>query len=242
GDAISAVSGTHCSHAVVQPGKAGVTRLPDGVDPATASLFVMPAVGLAGVDMANPRMGDVVVVHGCGPIGLGVVAACAHRGCRVIAVDIDDDRLERASALGADHLINSSQRPAEEQIADLLPDGTNGADVVFESTGLPQCIDPAIRLCRPYGTFVWQGNYGEHPIQMRFLEPHARRLTMYFPCDDGGPPCRQAVLKNMAVGALPWQHTITHRVEPTEAVALYHRMLKDQAADLVSAVIKWSDA
>ena len=46
-----------------------------------ASLFVMPAVGLYGVDMANPRMGDTVVVYGVGMIGLGVVAACAQRGC-----------------------------------------------------------------------------------------------------------------------------------------------------------------
>lgn len=41
-----------------------------------------------------------------------------------------------------------------------LTDGA-GADFVFESTGRPDCIDAAIRLCRPFGCFVWQGNYGD---------------------------------------------------------------------------------
>jgi hypothetical protein len=50
-----------------------------------AAMFVMLAVGLHGVDMANPRLGQKVVVYGVGLIGLGVVA-CVHRGCFVIAV------------------------------------------------------------------------------------------------------------------------------------------------------------
>ncbi|MFA9480337.1 zinc-binding dehydrogenase [Phycisphaerales bacterium AB-hyl4] len=236
GEPISPVSGTHCSHAVVPPGRIGTAVLPEGVDPASASLFVMPAVGLAGVDMANPRIGASVIVHGVGPIGLGVVAACAHRGCRVIAIDLDDHRLKLAAAFGAEQLINATKKPAAEQVADLLPDG---ADVVFEATGLPSCIDPAIRMCRTFGTFVWQGNYGAQPIQMQFMEAHMRRLTMYFPCDDGGPACRHAVLSNMARGGLAWDRTITHRVSASDAPALYTRMLAGQAGDVIGAVVQW---
>jgi threonine dehydrogenase-like Zn-dependent dehydrogenase len=70
----------------------GVDHMIPGVEMDVACMFVMPAVGLYGVDMTNPRMGQTVVVYGTGLIGLGVVAACAHRGCVVLAVDLNEKR------------------------------------------------------------------------------------------------------------------------------------------------------
>lgn len=239
GQAVSSVSGTHCSHAVIDLETThGVAMLPEGVSEDAASLFVMPAVGLYGVDMANPRMGQTVVVHGAGMIGLGVVAACAHRGCVVVAVDLDAKRLAMAATLGADHILDATACNVAEEVRKLAP---QGADVVFETTGIPACIDPAIELCRPLGTFVWQGNYGAAPVSMHFLPPHGRRLTMVFPCDDGLAPCRRAVLKNMALGALHWDATITHRVAPEDAPALFESINKNEAPEVVGAVIRWSD-
>jgi 2-desacetyl-2-hydroxyethyl bacteriochlorophyllide A dehydrogenase len=239
GSPVSPVAGTHCSRAVIAPGDThGVAPLPEGVAPDVASLFVMPAVGLFGVDMANPRMGAKVVVYGAGMIGLGVIAACAHRGCVVIAVDIDDRRLEVARRLGADYVVNGARQDVDEEVRKIAP---NGADAVFEATGIPACLDPAIRLCREYGTFVWQGNYGAEPVAMHFLPPHGRKLTMYFPCDDGLAPCRRAVLKNVAMGALKWEQVITHRVDPDEAADLFDRINRNQAPDVLGAVIHWSD-
>jgi threonine dehydrogenase-like Zn-dependent dehydrogenase len=214
-----------------------------------ASLYVMPAVGLFGVDMANPRMGQTVVVHGVGQIGLGVVAACAHRGCRVIAVDVKPLSLAIARQMGADHTVNGSDEDVAAAVKALAPEG---ADVVFECTGIPACIDPAIALCRPYGKFVWQGNYGAEPVSMHFLSPHGRRLQMFFPCDDGLQPCRRAVIKNMAMGALRWEHCITHRISYTEAPDMYARINAGAAtrgggsdvsggdmADILGIVVNW---
>jgi hypothetical protein len=62
---------------------------------------------------------------------------------------------------------------------------------------------------------------------------------MFYPCDDGFAPCRRAVLKNMALGALPWQETITHRVEAEEAPALYEAINKGKAQAVLGAVIHW---
>ena len=98
----------------------------------------MPAVGLNGVDTANPRMGDVVAVYGAGLVGLGVIAACSHRGCVVVAVDLEQNRLEVARKLGADYLINGTTQNVVEELQKIVPEG---ADVVFESTGVPACID-----------------------------------------------------------------------------------------------------
>jgi len=117
GTAVSAVSGTHCSHAVVNPNTThGIALLPEGVAEDVGSLFVMPAVGLYGVDMANPRMGQTVAVYGAGMIGLGVVAACSHRGCVVVAIDIQPNRLEIARRLGADHVINAASQSVAEEL------------------------------------------------------------------------------------------------------------------------------
>ncbi|MDD5705700.1 MAG: zinc-binding dehydrogenase [Kiritimatiellae bacterium] len=237
GRAISSVCGTHCSRVVTTVGGThGVALLPAAASMETASAFVMPAVGLYGTDMADPRMGQTVLVHGVGLIGLGVVAACTHRGCRVIAVDVNPRCLDMARELGADHLIDAAKQDVRSETMKLAPEG---ADVVFEATGLPACLDAAIALCRPCGTFVWQGNYGAAPISLNFLQAHGKRLKMVFPCDDGLQDCRRAVIKNMASGALKWEKTITHRIAFDEAPALFERIEKDDKS-IIGAVIRWS--
>jgi len=238
GTTFTCASGAHCSHAVTDvDGSHAAERLPDGADEESASMFVMPAVGLNGVDTANPRMGDTVVVYGSGLIGLGVIAACSHRGCVVVAVDIEGDRLEIAKRMGADHVINLENADIGQRIEDIAP---GGADVVFEATGIPDCIDPAISLCRREGKFILQGNYGAKPISYHFLPPHGKRLTMFYPCDDGLEMCRRAVLKNMASGVLPWHHTITHRCSFEDAPQLYDAINRGRAATVLGAVIRWA--
>lgn len=238
GGDVSAVSGVHCSRAVIDMSNdPQLARLPEGVAEDAASLFVMPAVALCGVDMAGPRMGDVVVVQGVGLIGLGVVAMAGLRGCVVVAVDIRADRLAIAGKLGADHVIRADEQDVEAELKRIAPDG---ADVVFECTGLPACLDQAVALCRRHGTMVWQGNYGAEPVSLHFLPAHGRRLRMLFPCDDGGAACRRAVLKQMAGGSLRWDATVTHRIPPEQAPELYGRINSGRAADVIGAVIDWT--
>ena len=238
GSRVTPAAGTHSSAAVIDPQNThGIAHVPEGVDDEAACLYVMPAVGLNGVDMANPRMGDVVVVNGAGLIGLGVVAACSHRGCTVISVDIEDGRLEVAARLGADHVVNGSREDVGARVREIAPDG---ADVVFEATGIPECIDPSMALCRTHGTFVYQGNYGQAPVSYNFLVPHGKRLTTFYPCDDGLAKCRAAVLKNMATGALKWAEVITHRVTAAEAPALYGSIRDGNAGAVLGAVINWA--
>ena len=239
GPSVTCLVGGHCSHAVTRPNTThGIAHMVPGVALDIACMFVMPSVGLYGVDMANPRMGETVVVHGTGLIGLGVVAACTHRGCVVVAVDINDRRLALAKAFGADYAIDGRALDVAEHVERIAP---GGADVVFECTGLPQCIDPAIALCRRHGSFVWQGHYGDLPVSMDFTAPHGRRLKMFFPCDDGWQPCRRAVLKNMAMGALQWERCITHRISYADAPAMYQRINEGTAEDIVGVVIDWRD-
>ena len=195
-----------------------------------------PAVGLFGVDMAGPRMGPLVVVQGLGLVGLGVVAACAHRGCVVVAADLVASRRQIASRLGAAHLVDSRHGDVADAVRRLAPDG---ADVVFECTGLPGTVNAAVQLCRPDGGFVWQGNYGAQSLPLDFLPAHGRRLRMFFPCDDGLQPCRRAVVSNIALGTLHWQHTLTDRVDAADAPAMFARIGRGEAPDAVGVVIRW---
>lgn len=155
----------------------------------------------------------------------------------MVAVDVNERQLAMARTMGADVCIDGSSQDVAAEVRQLA---AAGADVVFECTGLPECVDGAIALCRPHGSFVWQGNYGAAPISMDFLQPHGRRLTMFFPCDDGMAPCRRAVVKNMASGALKWEECITHRIGAAEAPEMFERINAGEA-DIVGVVINWLD-
>lgn len=237
GTAVSCVAGTHCSHAIVNPKTThGIAHLPNGVDLDSAALFVMPAVALYGVDMANVRMGSIAVVHGCGQIGLGVVAFCARRGAVTVAVDIRDDRLEAARAFGADHVVNGAREDVAAAVRRVAPEG---GDVVFEATGIPACIDPALQLAKSFGKFVMQGNYGAEPISFHFLVPHGKRLTWFYPCDDGMAPCRRAVMKNYSLSALDWGPAITHHIPAEEVAGFYDAINRGERNDVIGAVVNW---
>lgn len=238
GKSVSCVCGTHCSHIVIAPNtNHGAYHMPEGTPMEEASMFVLPAVGLYGVDMASPKMGAIVVVHGAGLIGLGVIAACSHRGCVVIAVDINPGQLEKAKEFGADFVIDGSKKNVKQEVMTLAP---GGADAVFESTGIPSCVNPSLELCKTDGSFIWQGNYGSAPVAFDFYAAHRRRLRMFFPCDDGGLPCRRAVIKNMATGILKWDRAITHRISCQEAPVIYEKINKGDK-DITGVTIRWEN-
>ncbi len=229
-------SGTWSSH-VVHSEQRLVEPLPQGVDGATGSMFVMPAVGLNAVDMAGVRMGDYVAVQGVGLIGLGVLAACFLRGAKPIAIDVVDKRLDLAREFGAHAVINPAQEDVQARVREIT--GTDGVDVSFEGTGVRSLIDQAIALCRQHGKFVYLAVYGEAPLEFLYMPAHHRRLTTYFPCDDGQEPCREAVLHQMALGALPWHKTISHHILADDMPDFCARVLHNQVPDLLGSVIDW---
>ena len=239
GRKVTPTGGAHASHVVMKPaGTHGAELLPPGTPEAEASMFVLPAVGLEGVDTANPRKGDHVLVYGTGLIGLGVVAFCSLRGCVVTACDIDAAARGRALAFGADHVLDPNHDDLHDHFQKINPPH-GAADVVFEATGVPDCVLPAIRLTRMGGSFVWQGNYGVKAFPFHFMESHARRLTMHFPMDDGHQPSRRAVIKAMRTGALPWGKAITHRIVSAEAPAVFDAINQGDR-QYAGVVIRWS--
>jgi threonine dehydrogenase-like Zn-dependent dehydrogenase len=165
------------------------------------------------------------------------LAACVHRGCKVIAVDVSDKQLALAREFGADFTINGSTENVLDKVMEITADG---ADVVFECTGIPECVNSSIQLCKTFGSYVWQGNYGAKPVGFDFLPAHGRQLKMFFPCDDGQAACRRAVVRNMGMGALKWEKVITHRIDSSEAPEFFSRINKGDK-DIIGVVIDWGN-
>jgi 2-desacetyl-2-hydroxyethyl bacteriochlorophyllide A dehydrogenase len=234
--------GTHSSVAVLDPsGDHGAAHLPQGVSLDVGAMFVMPAVGLYGVDRAGVTVGSRVVVIGLGLIGLGVVGAAARRGAVVIGIDPREPCQAIAREFGAAEVFGTAVAEATDAVGSVLEltEG-RGADYVFESTGRRDCIDPAIKMCAPFGCLVWQGNYGIGQIHFNFLEAHYRSVRMVFPCDDGFRPFREASLHAVTMGAMEWERVITHHLSHGEVAAFYSEVFRGGGRDVIGAVVDWS--
>ncbi len=116
---------------------------------------VMAGFGAA-VNTGGVGRGDTVAVIGCGGVGDAAIAGSALAGARmVIAVDVDDRKLEWARGFGATHTVNSSVTDAVEAIKELT-DGF-GADVVVEAVGRPETYRQAFFARDLAGTLVQVG-------------------------------------------------------------------------------------
>ena len=123
--------------------------------PFEAAAFVEPlACVVHGIELSNISRGDTVFVLGAGPIGLMHVQLARVRGAeKVVVADANPERLRRATQLGADQAITSSDLVG--QVKALT--GNRGADVTIEAVGKPETWETAIRTTRKGGTAVLFG-------------------------------------------------------------------------------------
>ncbi len=112
-------------------------------------------VGCHAIARAHVSASDIVVIFGCGGVGLGAVAASAFRGAKIIAIDLDDDKLEIARKAGATHTINSSRYDVESAIRELT--NGSGPQVVVEAVGRPETFRVAVDLVAYTGRVVYIG-------------------------------------------------------------------------------------
>ncbi len=132
------------------------------VDPAAAATAagllgcgVMAGLGAA-INTGNVTRGDTVAVFGCGGVGDAAIAGSRLAGARtIIAVDIDDQKLEWASNMGATHTINSTKTDAVEEIRRLT--GGFGVDVAIDAVGHPEVYKQAFNARDLAGTVVLVG-------------------------------------------------------------------------------------
>ena len=130
--------------------------VPDGVSFEEAALLEPLACAVNGNDAANIRLGDTVVIVGSGPIGLAHLQLAKLNGAsKVIVTDLQETRLNVASKLGADVVVDASKEDQLNRVRELT--SGLGADVVIEAVGLPQTWELAFRMTRKAGTTLFFG-------------------------------------------------------------------------------------
>ena len=139
-----------------------VLRLPENVPP---EIYISGGCGLPtafhSVERAAIKLGDSVVIQGCGPVGLNAVIFARLAGAgKLMMIGAPEHRLQLAGEFSADLLINIDECAPDERIAKVREaTGGRGADVVIEASGNPQAVVEGMRMARDNGVYVISGQY-----------------------------------------------------------------------------------
>ena len=207
-------------------------RIPDSVSDESAAFTVLAAIGLQGMRLANPTLGECVVVTGLGLIGLLTVQMLRAQGCRVLGVDLDANRLSLARQFGAEWVVNSGTGEDVLAAAQTFSRG-RGVDAVIitASTKSNEPVSQAAQMCRKRGRIVLVGVTG---LELSRADFYAKELSFQVSCsygpgrydpayEEGGQDYPvgfvrwteqrnlEAVLDLMAGGQLDVTPLITHR-------------------------------
>jgi len=230
------------SHAeIVSVPKNLCARIPDNVEDESAVFTVLGAIGLQGIRLAQPTIGETVVVTGLGLIGLMTVQMLRAHGCRVMGVDYDPQRLEMARNFGAYAVDSSSAEDLVMRAMDFSRGRGVDAVIITASTESSEPVSQAARMCRRRGRIVLVGVTG---LQLSRQDFYEKEITFQVSCSYG--PGRydtsyeqkgqdypvgfvrwteqrnfEAVLDLIASSALNVTPLITHRFPIERAVEAY---------------------
>lgn len=239
------------SHAdVVRVGRNLCARIPDEVDDDSAAFVVIASIGLQGIRLAQPTLGECVVVTGVGLIGLLTVQLLRAQGCRVLAIDFDENKLALARRFGA---TTCNPSTGEDPVAaGMAFSGGDGVDAVIitASTKSNDPVRQAAQMSRKRGRIVLVGVTG---LELNRADFYTKELSFQVSCSYG--PGRydptyeeqgvdyplgfvrwteqrnfEAVLSMMASGQLNVKPLITHRFAFDNAPAAYTLLTEDKSA------------
>jgi predicted dehydrogenase/threonine dehydrogenase-like Zn-dependent dehydrogenase len=158
-----------------------VARIPDNVSDEAAAFTVIGAIGLQGIRLLNPTLGETVVVVGLGLIGLLTAQLLRLNGCRVIGLDLDESKLTLARQLGVE-AINPAGADVVKAVENLT--GGVGADgvIITASAKTDEIMTQAARMSRKRGRIVLVGVVGLNLSRADFYE---KELTFQVSCSYG---------------------------------------------------------
>ena len=198
---------------MVYPAEALVYKISKDVAPAHAAFTEPLSCSLHAVERAGIAFEDVVVVAGCGPIGLGMVAGAAAKNPKaVVALDMAPHKLELARRCGATHTVNIGEGTAEELVRSLT-DGY-GADVYLEGTGHPAAVLQGLELLRKNGTYVEYGVFGSDVSVDWSIISDDKELDVLGA--HLGQHCWPAAITMIESGTLPMDDICTHQLPLSE--------------------------
>lgn len=232
-------NGAHAD--VVRVPKNLCAKIPDNVSDDEAVFTVLGSIGLQGIRLAQPTLGECFVVTGVGLIGLLTVQLLVAHGCRVLAIDFDDEKLALARAFGAE--VCNPSKGEDPVAAGLVFSRGQGVDgvLITASSKSSDPISEAARMSRKRGRIVLVGVTG---LELNRSEFYEKELSFQVSCSYG--PGRydseyedkgndypigfvrwteqrnfEAVLDMMSMGQLDVKPLISHRFDFEAAERAY---------------------
>ena len=216
------IDGCQAEYVLVPDAMANLAPVPDGLtDEQVLMCPDIMSTGFSGAERAGIQIGDVVAVFAQGPIGLCATAGARLSGASVvIGVDRLPARLDMASRMGADHVIDASKVDPVDEIMRLTQG--RGVDAAIEALGTQTTFEAALRVLRPGGTLSSLGVYANDlTIPMSAfasgLGDH-RIVTTLCP---GGKERMRRLMSIVAAGRVDVAALVTHRFRLDDIEAAY---------------------
>lgn len=182
--------------------------------PKVCALVEPMSVGFHAVDRAQVTDIDVVVVIGCGMVGMGAIVRAALRGATVVAADIDEWKLKIAKQMGAAYMVNTMTENVHQKLQEIT--SGYGPDVVIEAVGSAPTYQMAVEEVAFTGRVVCIGYAkSEVTFQTKYfvqkeLDIRGSRNAM--------PQDFRAVIHYLERGTCPMEELITKVIRPEEAL------------------------
>ena len=181
--------------------------------PRTCALVEPMSVGFHAVSRAQVTDIDVVMVIGCGMVGMGAVVRSAQRGATVVAVDIDDDKLILARQMGASYTINSKTEDIHARLLEMT--SGFGPDVVIEAVGSAPTYQLAVDEVAFTGRVICIG-YAKTEVSFQTKYFVQKELDIRG-SRNAQPSDFRAVIHYLERGTCPVDQLISRVVKPEEA-------------------------
>ena len=181
--------------------------------PRTCALVEPMSVGFHAVSRAQVTDIDVVMVIGCGMVGMGAVVRSAQRGATVVAVDIDDEKLVLARQMGASYTINSKTEDIHARLLEMT--SGFGPDVVIEAVGSAPTYQMAVDEVAFTGRVICIG-YAKTEVSFQTKYFVQKELDIRG-SRNAQPSDFRAVIHYLERGTCPVDQLISRVVKPEEA-------------------------
>ncbi len=249
-------NGPHAEYACVPKNLSA--KIPDRVSDEEAAFTVVGAIGLQGIRLAQPSLGECFVVTGLGLIGLLTTQMLIANGCRVLGIDTDSGRCHLARQFGAETVdLSKGESPLYRAMAFSHHSGVDGV-LITAATKSSEPVHQAARMCRKRGRIILIGVTG---LELQRSDFYEKELSFQVSCSYG--PGRydseyeekghdypigfvrwteqrnfEAVLDLMASGKLDVKPLITHRF-PIEHAEKAYLMISENKEPYLGILLKY---
>ena len=157
-------------------------KVPDNVDDESAAFTIVGSIALQGVRLANPTIGETFIVYGLGLIGLITTQILQANGCKVIGIDLDQEKCNLAKSYGAEAINLSAKADFVQNINDLTKGIGADGSIITTNTNDNSPVSLSAKACRKKGRIILIGTSGLELNRQDFYE---KEISFQVSCSYG---------------------------------------------------------